>query len=339
MKEPEIYLFTGPEIGEKKEAIETIREAAEKKNGPLDVYTYYASETRVIDVVSQLQNLSLFSGALFIVLKNAELIKGKADIEALSQWTSGAAKESPNTLILVSDENSIEKKIEQLFPASHKKIFWEMFENRKPQWVQGFFKKNGYSVSPEAVEQILEMVENDTETLKSECSRFFYCFEKDHTISTEDVDKILSHNREENGFTLFNAMSDTTRSPVQRFESSLEILQKIRLSKDSSGVSLILSLSYSFRQLRTWHGLFANGAAPTDVQLKAAGFSSSKLKDKMKNASKIWSAGTVASILALLADTDMKIRESGSALEDTFLTMMIYSIVVKNGLFCTEYSV
>ena len=338
MKEPEIYLFTGPEIGEKKEAIETIREAAEKKNGPLDVYTYYASETRVIDVVSQLQNLSLFSGALFIVLKNAELIKGKGDIDTLSGWTAGGAKDSPNTLILVSDENSIEKKVEQLFPSSHRKIFWEMFENRKPQWVQGFFKKNGYSVSPEAVEQILEMVENNTETLKSECSRFFYCFEKGHTITPEDVDKILSHNREENAYTLFNAMADSTRSPVQRLESSLEILQKIRLSRDSNGVSLIAGLSFSFRQLRTWHGLFADGATPNDAQLKAAGFSSVKAKDKFRSASKVWSMGATASILALLADTDMKIRENGTGLEDTFLTMMIYSIIIKNGLFCSEYA-
>ncbi len=337
MKEPEIYLFTGPEIGEKKEAIDTIREAAEKSNGPLDVYTYYATETRVIDVVSQLQNLSLFSGALFVVLKNAELIKGKSDVDALSEWTKGGAKDSPNTLILVSDENSVDKKVEQLFPASHRKIFWEMFENRKPQWVQGFFKKNGYSITTDAVEQVLEMVENNTETLKSECSRFFYCFEKGHTISSEDVDKILSHNKEENAFTLFNAMSDSGRSQVQRFETSLEILQKIRLSKDSSGVSLIAGLSFSFRQLRTWHMLFADGTSPSDVQLKTSGFSSNKVKEKMKNASKIWNAGATSSILALLADTDMKIRENGSSLEDTMLTLMIYSIVMKNGLFCAEY--
>ena len=83
--------------------------------------------------------------------------------------------------------------------------------------------------------------------------------------------------------------------------------------------------------------LFADGTSPSDVQLKTSGFSSNKVKEKMKNASKIWNAGATSSILALLADTDMKIRENGSSLEDTMLTLMIYSIVMKNGLFCAEY--
>ena len=82
-----------------------------------------------------------------------------------------------------------------------------MFENRKPQWVENFFRKNGFSISPDAVEQILEMVENNTESLKSECSRFFFCFEKGTTITSDDVEKILSHNREENAFTLFDSDS------------------------------------------------------------------------------------------------------------------------------------
>lgn len=336
MSESEIYLFTGPEAGEKNEAIDNIRGAAIKKNGSVDEYKYYASETRVQDVVAQLQNVSLFSPALFIVYKNAEQIKGKADIEALSQWANGGAKNSPSTLILVSDENSVEKKIDSLVPSSHKKMFWEMFENRKEQWVQGFFRKNGFSVTQDAVERILDMVENNTETLKSECSRFFYCFEPGYTITDKDVDKILAHNREENAFTLFEAMCDGSKSPSQRLESSMEILQKIRLSRESNGVAIIAGLTYCFRQLRAWHLLHSNGA-PTDAQLKSSGFAGKKNQERYRNASRIWGAGPTTAIISLLAATDIAIREGGTAMEDTRLFMMIYSITVKNGRFCAEY--
>ncbi len=337
MAESEIYLFTGPEAGEKNDAIDTLRQTAEKKNGSVDFYRYYASETRVQDVVAQLQNVSLFSSSLFIELKNAELIKGKSDVEALSEWAKGGAKESPNVLVLVSDENSIDKKIESLVPSSHKKIFWEMFENRKSQWLQGFFRKNGFSVTADAVDQILDMVENNTEALKSECSRFFYCFEPGHTVTVDDVDKILSHNREENAFTLFEAMAEAGKSPRQRFETSMEILQKIRLSRDSGGVAIIAGLSYCYRQLRTWHSLHAKGASPTDVQLKSAGLGGKKNVERYANAARIWGPGATSSVIALLAHTDMNIRENGTAMEDTNLAMMVYSIVMKNGLFCAEY--
>ena len=337
MNEIELYLFTGPEAGEKEEAIGNIRSAAIKKNGSVDDYRYYASETRIQDVVAQLQNVSLFSPALFVVYRNAELLKGKGDVEFLTQWAKGGAKSSPSTLILVSDENSVDKKIDSLVPSSHKKIFWEMFDSRKEQWVQGFFRKNGVSVTQDAVARILDMVENNTEVLKSECSRFFYCFDRGYTIREEDVDRILSHDREENAFTLFESMADSTKSPNQRLEVALEILQKIRMSRESNGVMLIAGLSYCFRQLRSWHLLHSENKNPTDIQLKSAGFSGKKNQERYRNASKIWSPGSVTAIIALLASTDMSIRECGSALEDTYLFTMVYSIVMKNGRFRSEY--
>ena len=254
MAESKVYLFTGPEAGEKSDAINVLREDAVKKNGSIDEYKYYATDTRITDIVSQLRNASLFSPALFIVLRNAESIKLKSDTDLLSDWVK-ASSDSPNVLVLVSDENSVDKKLESKIPAANKKIFWEMFENKKPQWLQNFLRKNGYSADAEAIELILDMVENNTESLRSECSRFFYCFEKGHRISVSDVEKILAHNRTENAFTLFEAMADSSRSPAQRLETSLDILQKIRASRDSNSVAIISGLLYSFRQLRTWHVL------------------------------------------------------------------------------------
>ncbi|MBO4319305.1 MAG: DNA polymerase III subunit delta [Treponema sp.] len=338
MTEAEVYLFTGPELGEKKEAIENIKSAAQKKNGSLDEYTYYAGDERIQDIVSQLQNVSLFDQALFITVRNAEQIKLKADIDMLLSWINGGAKESANTLILTSDENGIERKIESAVPPSHKKIFWEMFENRKTQWLQDFFRKNGFTITGDAIDQILDMVENNTEALKAECGRFFYCFEKGHMITGEDVDKILSHNREENAFTLFDAMADVSKSPVQRLDSSLGILQKIKMaSGDGITPNLIAGLGYCFRMLRTWHALHEKGANPSDTELKASGFNK-KSQEKYRNASRIWTSGATSSILALLAASDMAVRENGNGLEETRLVLMLNSIILKNGIFPTEYT-
>ncbi len=336
MSDVEVYLFTGPENGDKGDAVATIRAAAEKKNGGVDFYRYYASETRIADVVSQLQNASLFTSSLFIILKNAELIKLKTDIDLLVQYIKNAGN-SPNVLILESDENGIEKRIESAVPSSHKKIFWEMFDNQKPQWVRNYFRKNGFSVADDAVELILDMVENNTETLKSECSRFFYCFERGHVITVDDVDKILAHNREENAFTLFEALADESKSPKERLETSLSILQKIRLSRDSGGVAIIAGLTYCFRVLRTYHSLYAGGKTPSDAQLRAAGLGGKKSLARYAKAARIWGPGTTASILSLLSCTDIAIRESGSLMEDTRLVMMVYAIVVKNGLYPAVY--
>ena len=120
MAETEVYLFTGPEAGEKNEAIENLRDAASKKNNGIEQYKYYAADVRIEDIVAQLQNASLFSPALFISLRNAEQIKQKSDIESLVSWIK-ASKNSPNTLVLISEENSIDKKLKaQFLPATRK---------------------------------------------------------------------------------------------------------------------------------------------------------------------------------------------------------------------------
>ena len=181
------------------------------------------------------------------------------------------------------------------------------------------------------------MVENNTDTLKTECSRFFYCFDKSHEITSEDVEKILTHNREESAFTLFESMADSTKSRQQRFENALAILQKIRLSKDSNATALIAGLTYCFRQLKTWHTIHAGGKSPDEATLKSNKFTSKTMRTRYQNAAKVWSSGEVSSILALLATTDMSIREGGASMEDTKLVMMLYSAIVKNGLFCSNY--
>lgn len=336
MASKEFYVFTGPEAGEKNDAVANIRAQAKKKNGEISEYRYYASDIRIADLVAQLQNGSLFEPALFITVRSAELIKGKGDVELLLNWIKSPA-ESSNTLILISDENSIEKKLESACAGDHKKVFWEMFENRKAQWVESFFRKNGFSVTSDAVDQILEMIENNTDALKSECSRFFYCFEKGHTVTCDDVDKILSHNREENAFTLFDTMADISKNPSQRFESSVEILEKIKAaSKSGYLIALIAGLTYCFRQLRSWHSLHAEGKHPTDVQLKAAGFSGKKKQEQYERASKLWNNGATSSILALLADTDGSLRETPD-FDENIMALCIYSIVIKNGLFPAKY--
>ena len=122
------YLFTGPEIGERQDAIQRIRQELTKKYGASpEEQSFYASETAVSDIVSVLRNGSLFSDVRLILVKNAESIKKKEDVELLGAYI--AQPQEDTTLILISDEIGIDKKLEAAIPKEQKKIFWELFEN------------------------------------------------------------------------------------------------------------------------------------------------------------------------------------------------------------------
>ena len=326
---PPVYLFTGPEFGERNDAIENLKNSVSKKFGSVDNYLFYASETPVNEFMSVLQNESLFSEATFITVKNAETIKKKDEIEIILNWIKNVKSENA-VLVLVSDEISVDSKIEKAVPSSNQKKFWEMYEDKKLPWIQNYFSKNGYTLTEDAGNLILSLIENNTQSLKAECSKFFICFPKGTKITEETVDKILTHTREENAFSLFDAMSNSQKSSQERFQNSLEILQKIRLSKENSSVMIIAGLSSCFRKLSLWHRLRLEGKND-DFNLKINGFSSAKIKKQYLSASKNWTSGETSAILSILAETDMNIRSGGTLLENTLLEKALYEIIIKKG--------
>ena len=326
---PPVYLFTGPEFGERNDAIENLKNSVSKKFGSVDNYLFYASETPVNEFMSVLQNESLFSEATFITVKNAETIKKKDEIEIILNWIKNVKSENA-VLVLVSDEISVDSKIEKAVPSSNQKKFWEMYEDKKLPWLQNYFSKNGYTLTEDAGNLILSLIENNTQSLKAECSKFFICFPKGTKITEETVDKILTHTREENAFSLFDAMSNSQKTSQERFQNSLEILQKIRLSKENSSVMIIAGLSSCFRKLSLWHKLRLEGKND-DFNLKINGFSSAKIKKQYLSASKNWTSGETSAILSILAETDINIRSGGTLLENTLLEKALYEIIIKKG--------
>ena len=55
------FLYTGPEFGQKNDAIDQLKKKHAKQYGNIDNYAFYVSETKLNDIFSLLQNGSLFS--------------------------------------------------------------------------------------------------------------------------------------------------------------------------------------------------------------------------------------------------------------------------------------
>lgn len=318
------WLFTGPEIGERNAAIEQLKNSALKASGELDFHSLYAGDDRIGEVVSLLQNGSLFASARFVVLRNAELIKKKEDVSMLVDWISASAGVSDAYLVLVSDEIGIDRKIEAAVDKERKRIFWELFENRKEQWIGEFFRKEGLRIEPEAIASILDLVENNTDALRTACSRLALFFEPGYCITEEDIVKYLEHNREESPFSLFDSLVEGD------LEDAVEILRKLALSRDSSPVQTVAGLSYCFRRLADWHRLAESGIND-EFSLKKAGFTSKKAVAQYRAAARRWDSSAAERILARLASSDFELRSSGTALHQPIIELCLYSIVRLGG--------
>ena len=83
-----------------------------------------------------------------------------------------------------------------------------MFDNQKQGWVTNFFRQRKITIAADAVEYILDMVENNTRDMRAECERLALFFGPDATIGLESVEQYIYHSKEENVFTLFDRICE-----------------------------------------------------------------------------------------------------------------------------------
>lgn len=317
-----VYIFLGPETGQKKESLDLLRAQTTKEFGEApEEYRFYGFEMNVSDTISLLKNGSLFAAHKLVVIHAAESIKGKDNVAQMEEYLKDPSPEA--TVVLLSDESKIEDKLVKAVPKDQCKIFWEMFESEKKGWVIKHFREIGLTVTPEAVEYLLEMVENSTDQLKMEAQKLLSYFEKGHKITLEDLEAFLEHSKEESVFTLFARVAEAD------LEGAIEILHKILLGQENASTGLVGGLLFQFRTLHQYARLAPKlGAEAAQGELRIR---SKKQKDNLNRALKHYKEKDLERILVLFAEADSRIRGSRNDLQKIIIELFLYQIIVRKG--------
>jgi DNA polymerase-3 subunit delta len=313
------WLFLGPEIGEKQDAIDEIRKDLAPKAGPggspVEETVFYAGDTPVADMVSALWNGSLFADRRLFFIRNAEAIKKKEEVELLASYI--ASPSEGTVLILVSEENRLET-IEKAAPSLGKRVFYELTEGRKAGWVADFFRSSGCRINDEGVQTILELVENNTAALRRECSRLILFLGKDRRITGEDVEKWLSHTREESAFTLFSRIAEGD------FSRSLESLRTL-LAARVTPPAVFAGLGWCFKTLRAYLALTEAGVRD-EWEFKKIKVSTPGARRDYASASGRYNSAAAETCIALTAEYDYRIRAAESFPEEILMEQYLYKI-------------
>jgi len=335
-----VYIFLGPELGKKNDAVNAVK----AKISNAEEYVFYAGETSINIVADTLLNISLFAEKRIIIVKNAELIKKKDEVELLTSCLKNM--EENTALILLSDEYKLAAGLEdaclQGAPKANRQIFYELFEKEKHEWIKQFFRREGFNIEKDCIDVILEMVENNTDALKRECSRLIH-FAKGQAIESEEqtdkskgqidklegqiinlslceVEKWLFHNREESPFTLFS------RIAAGDLSKALESLAIMLAAKESAS-GIMASLTSCFRKLSDYLSLIETGNSNNSFELKKIGLSSPKAKDDYAAASRRYNAESVEACLAVTAEYETLLRSPAAVMENILMDRYIVTII------------
>lgn len=316
-----VYLFLGPEEGKKKTEIERIEKYLTKThNEKPERHQFYPFEKKISDIISIMKNGSLFSSYKFIIINNAEEIKKKSDVDLLIEICKKPVK--GNTLILKSSNNSIDKRIEKVILKANKIIFWEMFENQKKGWISSYFSSFDQKISPNAVDHLLEMVENNTQELKIACEKISFFFKKGSLITEEDIDTFLYHSREENVFTLFEKMC------FKDLEASLEINTKLTLSADNTPIAIVSGLLWQFKRLLNLKTMISKRIQIQEAMLKQ-GIRGKKNQQSYQSALGNYTLNELQKIIIILSNHDFLLRNSKMEMQNIIIQILIYKCLVK----------
>ncbi len=315
------FLLLGPEIGEKAEFVARIRARLEEANGPAETSRHYAFEMDLDSVAADLRTESLFSSARLVQILNVEQFSKKDQFETLAHivLSSGPSK----AVVLISDEVRVDKRLDALVAGDQKRIFWELFEDKKQRWVASYLKKLGYGIDGEALELFVELVAGNTIEMGAECDHLVTMLPGKREVTSEDVERYIYHSRDETLFTLFNALlsGDAARS--------LSILAKLHLSGGSQSSSLGSGLVRLFTELLNFRMAVDSGVAP-DTYFRQNKILGKRRRSDMQNGARRYSAGDLLSILSGLADYEETVRSIGSGLSYCLLELVILAIALKD---------
>lgn len=327
-----VYLFLGPEAGEKEQYIHGLKErVSQQAGGDIESSRYYPFETGMSEVVSFIKNGSLFSSHKYVEIQQAETIKGQEAV-LLGEYCAKPSAEATLVLVSSAGERDMAKPLIKAIPKEQIKIFWELFENKKQDWVRSFFRERRIRVDEDTVELILELVENNTQELRRECDKLALFFGETEVLSYDDVEQYLYHSKEENVFTLFD------RFAAADLGAALEVFKKIGLSGESQPVQIMGGLLWQFRRLLAL-SLQVEDHLSFDQACRNQKIFGKKMQQIYRQALQNYRSRDLERIIGLAAATDGLLREGRGDTQNLLLEMFLYYAVEKKGRVPEPYRV
>ena len=326
-----VYLLLGPETGEKGSRLKEIRNRLKTEfDADPEIYRFYPFETLNGEIFTALQNNSLFSEHRLVILSQAELLQSQ-QVKELGEYLKGTNDSA--TLVIISSETRINQKIASLVPKENTTIFWEMFENRKAQWIRDLFSASDFSISGDAVEMLLELVENTTQELRATAIQLmqFVASEQRSHITDEDVERFIEHTRQESVFSLFEQIATGS------YERALDILHTLIRSGDGDPILLLAGLLWQFRRLVSLEELLAEGHRWDDAVQQASVMGKTVAIRRKKDlgiygeAIKRYPLHQSRSIIATIGAYDILTRQMGTDMHSLLLERLLGRIMVDKG--------
>lgn len=326
-----IHALLGPDTGDKGAYLKEIRSQLKNEyESEIEIHRFYPFETLNGEIFEVLHNNSLFSNHRLVILSQMETAQQPL-ILSLTQYVKGPCESA--TLVLISDEYKLKGKLDAAIPKGSKKVFFEMYESKKPQFVRKIFSSYNVDIEEGAISLLLELVDNDTAKLRQAVSQLmqYILVEKITLVTEEHIETYVQHTRVESVFSLFEALV------TKGYQPSLEILHALLREQENQGILLINGLLWAFRRLLSVKESLLRGNSWDESALNAsvAGKKSPITRKSdhrtYQDGAALFSLESIHNIIGALGEYDIKLREYSNDMSLIILEQLIATILIDHG--------
>ncbi len=205
-----------------------------------NVDIFYAGESDVSSVKDAIEMLPMMAPKRFVILKSAESLKAK-DLEELQNLVDNPIDST--VFVVVADKIDQRKKFFKAVDKNGVLVKLDRLpENQLPVWIQKITKKEGKSITEDAVLAIMQLVGSNLLDINNEIKKLSQFIGKRDSIEVGDVREIVSHSRMESVFGLTNAIGERDQAKALTYLAQL-------LDHNESEVGILALISRHIRIL------------------------------------------------------------------------------------------
>jgi DNA polymerase III, delta subunit len=334
-----ITFLLGPEEGLKKEFLDAEKKKLFASYPDMEIHNYYPADSDEDDLIRVLYDSSLFSTHRMIVIRHYEDVAKESKVNSdLVEFLKDPTEDV--TIFVLSTQPStygISQKVLALIDSKKDvKIFYELFDNQKRDWIVKYFRENGLQITSDGVNELLDTVDNNTDEMRNSTENLtiFLKAKGYQRVTANEINAFLQHTKNEDANTLFEHIA------TRNLGSSLACLQAVLLQNKTASTQIVSTLLLRFRQLEAMKEATSRGAsfdeALTDlVTMKLNDFSFPTLsrkrdKDTMRTAARNYKKEEAENAVRLLLKADNEIKSSQSDIEKEVLEYYV-TLMLKNG--------
>ena len=337
----EIYILLGPEEGTKNNYIANIKSRVLSSYPDADCYSFFVGDDDSSSYESAVSQSSLFSSYRFIVLRGWENIK-KSDSVYTQTIEAAKSGQTDLTLIITSTESSASSWDRSLTSAAGKErtvTFWELTEQQKKDWIADAVRKEKFTITRDAVDEILSTVENNTQEMKNlvlSITNFFTLKGEKNLIEREDIEAYSTASKGENGYSLFRSLAECD------LDRALRAVDSIILNDQRDVLGAITVCANQFRRIEEALKMKKRGVPEATIFKELSAFSTySTYKTKngvnfreadiFRKAMRNYTLEDVRRIILFLGQSDTAVKSASGDTLIVTVEMIVYTVIVGKG--------